>query len=104
MRDWLSQRVTAILMALFTVLVLARLLLARGPIGYDAWAGLFAPQWMKALTFAVIIALAYHAWVGVRNVLMDYVKPAGTRLVLQIFTMVWLVSCAGWSVQVLWRL
>ena len=104
MRDWLSQRVTAILMALFTVLVLARLLLARGPIGYDAWAGLFAPQWMKALTFAVIIALAYHAWVGVRNVLMDYVKPAGTRLVLQVFTMVWLVSCAGWSVQGLWRL
>ncbi len=104
MRDWLSQRVTAILMALFTVLVLARLLLTRGPIGYDTWAGLFTPQWMKALTFAVIASLGYHAWVGVRNVLMDYVKPAGTRLVLQVFTIVWLVSCAGWSVQVLWRL
>ena len=104
MRDWLSQRVTAILMALFTVLVLARLLLSRGPIGYDTWSGLFSPQWMKALTFAVIASLGYHAWVGVRNVLMDYVKPVSTRLVLQVFTIVWLVSCAGWSVQVLWRL
>ena len=104
MRDWLSQRVTAILMALFTVLVLARLLLARGPIGYDTWAGLFTPQWMKALTFVVIAWLGYHAWVGVRNVLMDYVKPVGTRLVLQVFAIVWLVGCAGWSVQVLWRL
>ncbi len=104
MRDWLSQRVTAILMALFTVLVLARLLLARGPIGYDTWAGLFTPQWMKALTFVVIASLGYHAWVGVRNVLMDYVKPVGTRLVLQVFAIVWLVGCAGWSVQILWRL
>ena len=104
MRDWLSQRVTAILMALFTVLVLARLLLARGPIGYDTWAGLFTPQWMKALTFVVIAWLGYHAWVGVRNVLMDYVKPVGTRLVLQVFAIVWLVGCAGWSVQILWRL
>ena len=104
MRDWLSQRVTAILMALFTVLVLARLLLTRGPIGYDPWAGLFTPQWMKALTFAVIASLRYHPRVGVRNVLMDYVKPVSTRLVLQVFTIVWLVSCAGWSVQVLWRL
>ena len=104
MRDWLSQRVTAILMALFTVLVLARLLLARGPIGYDIWAGLFTPQWMKALTFVVIASLGYHAWVGVRNVLMDYVKPVGTRLVLQVFAIVWLVGCTGWSVQILWRL
>lgn len=103
-RDWLSQRVTALLMALFTVLVLARLLLSSGPIGYDSWAGLFAPQWMKALTFSVILSLAYHAWVGMRNVWMDYIQPAGLRLVLQIFTIVWLLSCAGWAVQVLWRL
>ena len=67
-RDWLSQRVTAALMALFTILLLARLLLSSGPIGYDLWASIFAPQWMKALTFAVIVSLAVHAWVGMRNV------------------------------------
>ena len=103
-RDWLSQRVTAVLMALFTLLVLVRLLFSRGPMGYDAWAGLFAPQWMKALAFAVILSLAYHAWVGMRNVWMDYVQAVGTRLLLQVFTIVWLVCCAGWAVQVLWRL
>ena len=104
MRDWLSQRVTAVLMALFTILVLARLIFSSGPIGYDAWAGLFQPQWMKALAFAVILSLAYHAWVGMRNVWMDYIQPVGVRLTLQIFTIVWLVACAGWAVQVLWRL
>jgi succinate dehydrogenase / fumarate reductase membrane anchor subunit len=104
LRDWLSQRVTAVLMALFTLVVLAQVIFSRGPIGYDQWAGIFASQWMKVLTFCVIISLAWHVWVGVRDVLMDYVKPVGLRLVLQIFALVWLVGCAGWALQVLWRL
>ena len=104
LRDWLAQRVTAALMALFTLLVLAQVLLTSGEIGYDKWAGIFSSQWMKALTFAIFIAFAYHVWVGMRDVWMDYVKPVGIRLVLQVFTMVWLVACLGWAIQVLWRL
>ena len=103
MRDWLSQRATATLMAIFTVVLLVQLLLP-GPLGYDRWAGIFAAQWMKLLTFVVIVSLAWHAWVGMRDVLMDYVKPVGARLVLQVGTIVWLLSCLGWAVQVLWRL
>jgi succinate dehydrogenase / fumarate reductase, membrane anchor subunit len=102
-RDWLSQRVTAGLMAVFTFVVLAQMLFIKGQITYVKWAGIFAPQWMKVLTFAVIVALAYHVWVGMRDVWMDYVKPVGLRLVLQVFTMVWLVGCMGWGIQVLWR-
>ena len=104
LRDWLSQRVTAGLMALFTLLVLAQVLFSRGPIGYDKWAGIFASQWMKVLTFTVIAALLWHVWVGMRDIWMDYVKPMGIRLGLQVFTIVWLLGCAGWAVQVLWRL
>ncbi len=102
-RDWLSQRVTAALMALFTIALLVQVLLP-GPLGYDRWAGIFAQQWMKVLTFVVIVALLYHVWVGIRDVWMDYVKPVGVRLTLQVATIVWLVGCAGWAVQVLWRL
>ena len=103
LRDWLSQRVTAALMALFTVLVLGQVMLSRGPIGYDKWAGIFSTQWMKVLTFTVVAALLLHVWVGMRDVLMDYVKPVGARLVLQIVTIVWLLGCTGWAIQVLWR-
>ena len=102
-RDWLSQRVTAVLMALFTLAVVVQVLLP-GENGYYKWAGIFAPQWMKFLTFVVIVALAVHAWVGVRDIWMDYVKPAGIRLALQVFSIVWLLGCAGWAVQVIWRL
>ena len=104
LRDWLAQRVTAALMVLFTLIVLAQVLLTSGEIGYDKWAGIFSAQWMKALTFSVFIALAYHEWVGMRDVWMDYIKPVGIRLVLQVFTLVWLLSCLGWAIQVLWRL
>ena len=102
-RDWLAQRVTAALMAVFTLAVLARILFTRGPLGYEKWAGIFAGQGMKMLTFATIVGLLYHVWVGMRDVLMDYVKPVGARLVLQILVIVYLVGCAGWAVQVLWR-
>ena len=104
LRDWLAQRVTAGLMALFTLVVLAQVLLTRGPIGYDRWAGIFSSQWMKVLTFVVIISTLYHVWVGMRDIWMDYIKPVGTRLLLQIFTIVWLLGCSGWAIQVLWRL
>jgi succinate dehydrogenase / fumarate reductase membrane anchor subunit len=122
LRDWLSQRVTAALMALFTVLVVGQVLWPRyvkspsgerlrdgagnfvAITGYDKWAGIFATQWMKVLTFTVIAALLWHVWVGMRDVLMDYVKPVGARLALQVFAIVWLTGCAGWAIQVLWRL
>ena len=104
LRDWLAQRVTAGLMALFTLVVVVRVLFTRGPVGYEAWAGIFASQWMKSLTFAVIVALAYHVWIGVRDIWMDYIKPAALRLVAQVLSIVWLVGCIGWGVQVLWRL
>jgi len=103
LRDWLAQRVTALLMALFTLAVIVQVLLP-GEMGYDKWAGIFSRQWMKVLTFVVIVALLYHVWVGMRDVWMDYVKPVGIKLALQVFTIVWLTGCAGWAIQVLWRL
>lgn len=104
LRDWIVQRATAVLMALYTLAVLVQVLLIKGPIDYPSWAGIFAPQWMRFLTFAMIVALAWHAWVGVRDIWMDYIKPVWLRLSLLVFTIVWLVGCAGWAIEVLWRL
>jgi len=104
LRDWLAQRVTAALMAIFTIILLAQVIFSKGPIGYDKWAGIFSAQWMKVITLCVIISLLYHAWIGIRDIWMDYIKPVAVRLSLQVFSIVWLVGCAGWAIQVLWRL
>ena len=103
-RDWLVQRASAVVIIAFTAIILAQLLLTKGPIGYELWAGIFAPQWMKFLTLGLFVAPGWHAWIGVRDIWMDYVKPVGLRLSLQVVTIVWLVGCVGWGIQVLWRL
>jgi len=100
---FLLQRLTAVVLAVFVLLLLLRLVFG-GPLGYDGWAGIFVPLWMKIITLVALLALFYHAWIGVRDIWMDYVKPVAVRLALQVFTIVWLVGCAGWAVQVLWRL
>jgi len=102
LRDWMAQRATAVVMAAYTVILLVSFLSAKD-FSYECWAGTFAQQWFKLATFVTVIALIYHAWVGVRDVLMDYVHSAGTKLVLQVATLVWLIACAGWAAQILWR-
>jgi succinate dehydrogenase / fumarate reductase, membrane anchor subunit len=103
LRDWLAQRATSIVMALFTVAVIVQVLLP-GPLDYYRWSAIFSRQWMKVLTFVVVLSLLYHAWVGMRDIWMDYVKPVGVRLSLDVATIAWLVGCAGWAIQVIWRL
>ncbi|MDR0274571.1 MAG: succinate dehydrogenase, hydrophobic membrane anchor protein [Burkholderiaceae bacterium] len=104
LRDWLVQRVTAALMALFTLLLLAQVVFIAGPVGYRQWAGIFGNPWMRGLSFAVILALAWHVWVGVRDVWMDYARNVWMRLLLEVLSIVWLAGCVGWAVQALWRL
>ena len=100
-KDWLAQRVTAIVMVIFTVILLATFLTAQN-FSYEGWASLFARQWFKLFALVTFFGLFYHAWVGVRDIWMDYVKPVGIRLALQIATVLWLLACAAWTVQILW--
>jgi succinate dehydrogenase / fumarate reductase membrane anchor subunit len=101
MKDWLAQRITAIVMAVYTVILLV-LFLSGQNFSYEGWAGMFARQWFKIATFITFLALFYHVWVGMRDIWMDYVKPVSIRLALQVATLLWLVGCAGWAAQILW--
>lgn len=102
LRDWLAQRITAVVMAAYTV-VLAAVFLKNSPLAYHAWQDLFTQGWMRVATLLFAVSLVWHAWVGVRDILMDYVKPDGLRLTLQVATLLMLAACLGWTVQILWR-
>jgi len=101
LRDWLAQRVTAVTMLVYTVLVV--IALPRGPLTFESWRGLFAHQWMRIATFIFLASMLFHAWIGMRNILMDYIKPIGLRLTLQSVVILALVGFAGWAMQILWR-
>ncbi|HEX7327017.1 MAG TPA: succinate dehydrogenase, hydrophobic membrane anchor protein [Casimicrobiaceae bacterium] len=99
--DWLVQRATALVMLAWTVLFLG-IVLWNGGLEYAVWKGLLANGAFRVVTFVFMVALLYHAWVGGRNVLMDYAKPTGLRLALMIVFVALLAAYAGWTAELLW--
>lgn len=101
-RDWLAQRITAVVMAIYSVVVVF-IFMKNPSLTFGVWQDLFASGWMRVATLLFSFSLAWHAWVGVRDILMDYIKPDGLRLALQVSTLLLLAGYLGWTVQILWR-
>ena len=101
LRDWLVQRITAVVMAVY-LLLLASYLLMQPYLDYDAWTALFSSQVVRTFTMLFLLSLFYHAWVGIRDIVMDYVKPAGVRLAIHVLVILALLLYTIWSVQILW--
>ena len=101
LRDWLAQRVTAVVMAVYTILFL--IMLARLPqIDYAHWKAMWELPLMRYATVLFLVSLFIHAWIGVRNIFMDYIKSTGLRLMLYVLVILALIWYAAWSVQILW--
>ena len=101
LRDWLAQRVTAVVMGVYTLLMIA--VLASVPaVDYWHWTALWKLPVVRYATFLFLLCVYFHAWVGVRNIFMDYVKDAGVRLMLYVVVILALLWYAAWSVQILW--
>lgn len=103
LRDWIVQRVTAVVMVVYALL-LAAVLLPHPSFQHAEWKALFANQWIRIATLLFLSSLYLHAWIGVRDILMDYVQPTGARLTAQILVILVLLYYAVWSVQILWSL
>jgi succinate dehydrogenase / fumarate reductase membrane anchor subunit len=100
-RDFLMQRVTAVVMVLYVLLLLG-LALTHPGVQYQDWQALFAHNAFKLFTFLFLVSVFLHAWVGMRDILMDYVKPTGVRLTLEVVVIAVLVAYTGWAIQILW--
>lgn len=101
--DWLAQRVTGVVMIVFTLVVAVALLSGAGA-NYENWRGFMSAGLMRFVTFLFIVSLCWHAWVGVRDIWMDHIQPAGIKLVLHVLTLLALIGYAGWAAQIIWRL
>lgn len=101
LRDWLIQRVTAVVMAIYSAVVAGYLLL-QPRFDYSTWSALFSHRLMPTFTLLFLLSVFYHAWIGVRDIVMDYIKPTGVRLVIHVLVILVLVIYTIWSVQILW--
>lgn len=98
---WLVQRVSAVCMLVFIVFILIHFLIDP-PHSYLAWRGWMMSPGVNLATFVFFAALLTHAWVGVRDVLMDYVHPIALRVSALALLGVSLATIAVWVVRILW--
>lgn len=101
LRDWLIQRVSALVMAIYTIGIV--LYIAFQPeLDYPDWYSLFAHTGMKIATILFLLALLYHAWIGIWTVLTDYVKPYLLRLLFNVIVLLALVAFFFQGLLILW--
>ena len=103
LKDWLVQRVSALVMALYSVGFVALLAICP-PQDFAQWRALFANQAMRVATAVFFLSLFWHSWVGMRDILMDYAKPTSVRLALEIAVVLVLIGYAVWAALILWSL
>ncbi|MDE0925750.1 MAG: succinate dehydrogenase, hydrophobic membrane anchor protein [Methylophilaceae bacterium] len=103
MRIWLSQRITAVVMAVYSVLLIVALLIVS-PDGYAAWSDFASSFLFRISTFLFFICLSVHAWIGVRDVLRDYIFNQTLRTYLQVMVDLLLVIYVVWLSIILWGL
>ena len=92
LRAWMLQRLSAVYLILFVLLFGGRLLWAP-PVDHAEWTGWLARPGVATAVILAWLALAVHAWIGVRDIAMDYVKPTAVRFTLLVavaFGLLWL--------------
>ncbi len=103
MRLWLSQRLSAVIMAAYIVLLIVLLIIQR-PVGFEAWHVFVSPIWFKFITLLFFISLFIHAWLGVSDVFKDYIFNKKLRAYLQIIVDILLVVYLIWVSIILWNI
>lgn len=102
-RDWLAQRASAAYMLVYTVVMIV-IALGADLRDFAAWQAFLAREPVRIATLLFWIALLWHAWIGMRDVLMDYVRNTLARLTLHVFVIIFLLAMGLWAVRVIWRI
>lgn len=101
LRNWMLQRLTAAIMAVYSVVV-GVLLISRQPTQFEQWQAIFSPLWMRVATLLFLFSLFAHAWLGVRDIFKDYVPNLKLRALLQCLVVIALFGYSAWSVNIVW--
>ncbi len=99
--EWIVQRVSAVLIGIYAVFVFTFLLM-HSPMSFSDWSALFSNLSMKISTVIVLIAILWHAWIGLWTVFTDYVKNNAVRLLLETLVILALLGYFVWCVDALW--
>ncbi|QKJ86407.1 succinate dehydrogenase membrane anchor subunit [Paramixta manurensis] len=99
--DWLLLRAAAMVIALYVLYILGFIVMS-GTLTFDTWRGFFASNFTKVFTLLTLFSILVHGWIGMWQVLTDYVKPLAMRLMLQLVIVVVLLVYAIYGTVVVW--
>ena len=99
-QDWLLIRGSAIIIVLYVIYIVG--FVAINDITYEVWRGFVASSVTKVFTILTLFSILVHAWIGMWQVLTDYVKPLAIRLVLQLAIIVGLLAYLIYGTIVVW--
>lgn len=101
LRDWMVQRVSAIVMAIYSVGLISYILL-NPELSYAEWHGVFAITWVKVATLLFVASVCWHAWIGMWSIFTDYIKNFVVRAFLEVCALLMLTACVFWAIMILW--
>ena len=111
--DWLIQRVSAVILAVYTVGLLGWFV-CQAPVDYATWLALNNCLAMRIANTLMLLALVAHAWIGIWTILTDYITVArmaaagfgayatALRIAMQAAAMLWLFVCLVWGAVIIW--
>lgn len=98
--DYLLLRASAIVLTCYVLYLIG--FIAFNEITYDHWHGFFAALSTKAFTMLALLAMVVHAWIGLWQVLTDYVKPIALRVGCQFILSLLALFYLATGVVILW--
>lgn len=99
-RAWLLQRITAVYAGVYVFFAVA-LLLARPPADHAAWLALITHPVVGLATAVFAVLMLLHAWIGLRDVILDYVRPFGVRLTALAIVAIFFLLLGLWALWIL---
>ncbi|MCT4700749.1 succinate dehydrogenase membrane anchor subunit [Enterobacteriaceae bacterium H20N1] len=99
--DFLLVRATAIVITLYIIYMIG-FFAVTGELTYEVWSGFFASAFTKVFTLLTLFSILIHAWIGMWQVLTDYVKSVAIRLGLQLLIVVALLVYVIYGFVVVW--
>ena len=100
LRPWLIQRVSAVYIALYVIYVGISLTVAEG-VEFRQWYEWFYHPFNTIATGLFVIAVLLHAWVGMRDIILDYVHHTLVRMIAFTLVIVILIGSGLWSAKLL---
>ena len=99
-RDWLLQRVTAVYLGCYSVYLMVHFIL-QPPQSYEQWHAWISQPLVAIDSAGFVLAILLHGWVGMRDIVFDYIHSVGLRLMVLSLIGLLLAGCGFWALRIL---